>query len=502
MLAATIDLLEADCRGGRDRPEPASAGSASTSTRTRIRSRSACLALWAGSQPGRVRRRRRGPDDLQLHRRVEPLPARLSPGAIRARRIVALTENYRSSPEILGLANRLIAAARPDQGADRHPAVRVRRRRWRAMPMPTPSWPAWSTGHRGADRRRDRPGRDRDPRPDECPAGPDRGRPDHGRHPVHGPRRPVLRASRRPRRRSGRSSGPGSAPPAGTCRRPSRRSSHRRSATTRPPARPGRRSASGPPTWRSCWRSPGTARPAAGRRAMRAAFLADLAARDGAERANTSGGVTLSTIHRAKGLEWDAVFLPGLEEGNLPAGQAAGDPEAIAEERRLLYVGITRARRYLALSWAGRRAGSGGREGSRHRSRFLDDLGGPVQARPRAPARRAPAGPAPSQSRRRPLRPADQPRPADAARFEALRTWRSERARADGVPAYVVAHDATLRAIADERSRLAGRPRPGPGDGPRPARALRRRDPGRSSRRSDPTGRAGCRFPELRSSYR
>jgi len=170
-----------------------------------------------------------------------------------------------------------------------------------------------------------------------------------------------------------------------------------------------------------------------------AGFLAELTRRDQAERANASGGLTLSTIHRAKGLEWDAVFLPGLEEGTLPIGQAAGDPAAIDEERRLLYVGITRARRQLALSWAARRAGSNGREGSRRPSRFLDDLGlGPVPA---------PAASARSSSSPRPGRP----RPVDDPRFDALRTWRAERAKDDGVPAYVVAHDTTLADIAEAR---------------------------------------------------
>ena len=175
-----------------------------------------------------------------------------------------------------------------------------------------------------------------------------------------------------------------------------------------------------------------------------AGFLAELARRDVAERSSVAGGLTLSTIHRAKGLEWDAVFLPGLEEGTLPIGQAAGDPGAIDEERRLLYVGMTRARLHLAFSWAARRAGSNGREGSRRPSRFLADLGlGPARGQSAGPPTRSSRGPGPA--------PGAGLRPTDDPRFDALRTWRSERARSDGVPAYVIAHDATLVEIAAAR---------------------------------------------------
>ena len=171
-----------------------------------------------------------------------------------------------------------------------------------------------------------------------------------------------------------------------------------------------------------------------------AGLLAELARRDAAERANVAGGVTLSTIHRAKGLEWDAVFLPGLEEGTLPIAQAAGDPAAIDEERRLLYVGITRARRHLAISWAARRSGANGREGSRRPSRFLAELGfGADRSRP---------GPAPRPGA---VRQRVAPEPGSQAGFEALRSWRAERAKADGVPAYVVAHDAMLLALVEAR---------------------------------------------------
>src|SRR5207245_697153 len=77
----------------------------------------------------------------------------------------------------------------------------------------------------------------------------------------------------------------------------------------------------------------------------------ELNRRDADEASGSVAGVNLLTYHRAKGLEWDAVFLPALEEGLLPIRQAKDD-EAVDEERRLLYVGITRARRHLALSWA------------------------------------------------------------------------------------------------------------------------------------------------------
>ncbi|MFZ5587648.1 MAG: ATP-dependent helicase [Thermodesulfobacteriota bacterium] len=64
----------------------------------------------------------------------------------------------------------------------------------------------------------------------------------------------------------------------------------------------------------------------------------------------TGGRLTLTTIHSAKGLEWDHVFLLWAAEGRLPAGPALGDPEALEEERRLMYVACTRARKGLTIS--------------------------------------------------------------------------------------------------------------------------------------------------------
>ncbi len=167
--------------------------------------------------------------------------------------------------------------------------------------------------------------------------------------------------------------------------------------------------------------------------------LAELEARAAHEREGSADGVNLLTYHRAKGLEWDAVFLPSLEEGILPIRQAKDADDAIAEERRLLYVGITRARVHLALSWAERRE-TRGREGRRQTSRFLLDL------RPR-PGTKVTDLPGPPVRRQAPVDTADGPV------FDALRAWRTGRARTDAMPPYVIAHDATLRAIADANPR-------------------------------------------------
>jgi DNA helicase-2/ATP-dependent DNA helicase PcrA len=143
-------------------------------------------------------------------------------------------------------------------------------------------------------------------------------------------------------------------------------------------------------------------------------FLRDLEERFGAE--SQGRGVHLLTYHRAKGLEWEAVFLPRLEEKELPYGKARSE-ERLAEERRLFYVGITRAKRWLTLTWT---AGA-------KPSRFLAELGVVGQARAR------------------------RDKPASTPEFEALRRWRAERAKADEIPAYIVFHDAVLHEIAAQR---------------------------------------------------
>jgi DNA helicase-2/ATP-dependent DNA helicase PcrA len=175
-----------------------------------------------------------------------------------------------------------------------------------------------------------------------------------------------------------------------------------------------------------------------------ATVIAELERRAAYERDGGADGVNLLTYHRAKGLEWDAVFLPMLEEGSLPIRQALDDDSALAEERRLLYVGITRARVHLALSWAERRE-TRGREGRRQPSRFLLDLRSRV-LQPAGERRvRVLSGP--------PISSPRAPRAGDNADpvFAALRDWRTSTARDEGMPAYVIAHDTTLAAIAQAR---------------------------------------------------
>jgi DNA helicase II / ATP-dependent DNA helicase PcrA len=175
-----------------------------------------------------------------------------------------------------------------------------------------------------------------------------------------------------------------------------------------------------------------------------AGFLEEVGRRAAQEAEGTGGGVNLLTYHRAKGLEFDAVLLPAIEEGVLPIRQAS-TPAEVAEERRLLYVGLTRARVHLWLSWAARRAGPSGREQPRKPSRFLDDLVPPggSRVRPRAVATGM------TRTARASVR-------ADGPLAEQLRAWRRKRAEADGVPAYVVFNDRTLAALTERRPRSRG----------------------------------------------
>ncbi len=94
---------------------------------------------------------------------------------------------------------------------------------------------------------------------------------------------------------------------------------------------------------------------------------------DGSDEANDNGVVTLMTLHTAKGLEFPVVFLTGMEDGTFPHRRSLGDAKELEEERRLAYVGITRARERLHLSRAIVRAGWGAPQYN-PASRFLDEI--------------------------------------------------------------------------------------------------------------------------------
>ena len=313
---------------------------------------SALLDLWLGGRARALRGRRPGADDLLLRRRQRALPARL-PGKHPGATSLELVRNYRSTPRWSTAANTLLdGTAEPGRRPARPAAVRPGRRPSPSTPTRSPRRRRWPRGSwrcatqgvplgeiavlfrinaqsrglrggagraravpyvvRGAARFFERPG----------------GAP--GRHPA-ARRRPLRPGHRRRGRRRARHP-----------RRPGlgRRTPRRPAARPATAGSPGRRWSTRP------WSSP-PAQPGADL----GAFVDELDRRAAEQHAPVADGVTLATLHAAKGLEWDAVFLCGLQEGTLPIIYAE-TPAAVEEERRLLYVGMTRARRHLALSWA------------------------------------------------------------------------------------------------------------------------------------------------------
>jgi DNA helicase-2/ATP-dependent DNA helicase PcrA len=191
-----------------------------------------------------------------------------------------------------------------------------------------------------------------------------------------------------------------------------------------------------------------------------AGLLVELRTRADARHPPVVQGVTLASLHAAKGLEWDAVFLVGVADGTLPISHAlahGAESEAVEEERRLLYVGITRARVHLALSWALARS-PGGRQ-SRKPSRFLNGIApqtrpDPAPNRPRRNRGTASrcrvcnnnlTTPAAIMLRRCETCAAD----IDEELLLRLKAWRMDVAKEQKVPAYVVFTDNTLIAIAE-----------------------------------------------------
>ena len=230
-------------------------------------------------------------------------------------------------------------------------------------------------------------------------------------------------------------------------------------------------------------------------------FVADVQARFGTEGAGR--GVNLMSLHKAKGLEFEAVFLPRLEENELPFRRARS-PEALAEERRLLYVGITRAKTHLVITWVN--------DGKRKASAFCSELRDKKAPAPLAGSPKRADTPGFSAEvgleieisggfsgaisevddqgarvaldgggrmtvafgervsvggKTLPLQPTQHAEePAGGPIFDALKEWRLKRARADGVPAYVVFHDSTLEEIARRLPRSSDDLAELPGVGP------------------------------------
>ena len=433
----------------------------------------------AGRSRRDLRGRRPGADDLLVRRCRAAYLTRVPAQASRRATSVELVRNYRSTPEVVAAANALLAGH----------AARGRRRCAPSSPsgptVASPSTPdevaeaeAVADRDRRAARRRARPLREiavlfRINAQSEALRG-GAGRP---RRPVRRPRRrPLLRAPRGP---------PGADPAARAAARVGR---GRRRRPRRAGARRARAAWAGPPRRPPAAARPATAgsrcssgRPGRGVRRRDAGadlggFVDELDRRAAEQHAPVAEGVTLATLHAAKGLEWDAVFLAGCRTARCRSPTPT-TPAAVEEERRLLYVGITRARERLTLSWSLAR-NPGGRAAPQavalprpgccpESAADAPAAGAAAEARraqgPQLPECRPARWRRPRERNLRPLR--DCPAPYDEELFDSLKEWRMQRADAESVPAFVVFSDATL-----ERS-----PRSGPVTGKRPARHQRHR---------------------------
>jgi DNA helicase-2/ATP-dependent DNA helicase PcrA len=176
---------------------------------------------------------------------------------------------------------------------------------------------------------------------------------------------------------------------------------------------------------------------------------------------SAANAVELLTFHRAKGLEFDTVFVVGVEKGLVPISHAE-TPGELAEERRLLYVALTRAERGLHLSWAKKRT-VGLRTYGRTPSPWLAPIeamvatalaaetgDGAERGRARLAAARAEVARAQRRSSAKAGAAAGAPR---SRLLDSLLEWRRNLARASGVPAYVIFRNATLEAVASNRPR-------------------------------------------------
>lgn len=190
-------------------------------------------------------------------------------------------------------------------------------------------------------------------------------------------------------------------------------------------------------------------------------------------------GVTLASVHAAKGLEWPVVFVVGASDGLLPISMAK-TPAEVEEERRLFYVALTRARDLLTVSWSAAR--TPGARGSRKASRFLDgvlDHPDTPRTAPGAAARRTGRRTAtvyaecrvcgqglvtPKEQRRG--RHDGCPSPAGEDLLTALRSWRRDQAQRRGAPPYAILTDAALEAVAERAPRTEQELLAVPGIGP------------------------------------